>query len=109
MGLFCIIMGVWVIGFRDIGYRACRRFFLGPLLVVGLEGFSSAWFSSLVYFFVGIMVFEALSLSRYTVSWLVDMPTVLSVLFSARDLDSPFLWVRVGLAGGIGKCGWWFG
>lgn len=27
MGLFCIIMGVWVIGFRDIGYRACRRLF----------------------------------------------------------------------------------
>jgi uncharacterized membrane-anchored protein len=34
---FCIVMGVlgyWV--FRDIGYRACRRSFLGPILVVGL-------------------------------------------------------------------------
>jgi hypothetical protein len=27
MGLFRIVMGVWVIGFRDIGYRACRRLF----------------------------------------------------------------------------------
>lgn len=33
---FCIVMGVWVIGFWDIGYRACRRSFLGPILVVGL-------------------------------------------------------------------------
>jgi hypothetical protein len=47
---FCIVMGVWVIGFLDIGYRACRRSFLGPLLVVGLEGFSS-WFLTCLLFF----------------------------------------------------------
>ena len=103
-------MGVWVIGFRDIGYRACRRLFPWSSSGYGTLGFllvrSSCFFPAFLF---RAMSFEALSLSRYTVSWLVDMPTVLSVLFSARDLDSPFLWVRVGLAGGIGKCGWWFG
>jgi hypothetical protein len=73
---FCIVMGVlgyWIIGFRDIGYRACRRLFLGPLLVVGLEGFSS-WF---------LLVYSSLAFCR-TRSLITMAHSLALVLFGLR-------------------------
>lgn len=96
-------MDVWVIGFfgtLGIGYRASAFSLSSPFWLWDLRVFLLG--SLLVYFFVGIMVFEAALFLVTQYLGPFDMPTVLSVLFSARDLDSPFLWVRVGLAGGIG-------
>ena len=60
MGLFCIIMGVWVIGFRDIGYRACRRLFPWSSSGYGTLGFllvrSSCFFPAFLF---RAMSFEA--------------------------------------------------